>query len=394
MHVAYVHSLLQTQAFFTRGGIEVVHSFVPGDSLVQRARNVLVAKFMASDCTHFMFIDGDIQWDASSVARLLAATQIEDIEIAGGIYPKKMLPVEFPMNFVTGAHEKLNQHPLSGFIEIKDAPTGFLMMRRSAIERMMQAYPLRRCRFLQDATPGEQQYQYDLFSCFIDKDGRFLSEDFGFSRLWQRIGGQVWMDPEIKLIHHGQYAYSGKISDVLVPADGSSRPRSADEIEGWMTGAELEWLRITAERMSSVVEIGCWKGRSTFALLSGCRGPITAVDHWLGSEHERNSQHLEAVTGDVYSQFVRNVGHFKNLRIVRKASSQAASEVEAADMVFIDAGHTFAEVRDDIRAWRDKARRLICGHDGNYSEVQRAVREELGDFEFGAGSIWFKEIAA
>jgi hypothetical protein len=40
-------------------------------------------------------------------------------------------------------------------------------------------------------------------------------------------------------------------------------------IPGWMTEDELRWLHETAKSMASVVEIGCYQGRSTFALLQG-----------------------------------------------------------------------------------------------------------------------------
>ena len=50
--------------------------------------------------------------------------------------------------------------------------------------------------------------------------------------------------------------------------------------QGWMYPEELEWLYEAAKRMNSIVEIGSWQGRSTYVLLSGCRGPVVAVDKW------------------------------------------------------------------------------------------------------------------
>ena len=393
LHVAYAHSLLQTQAYLNHNGIESYHAFIPGDSLVTRARNVLVSQFMAGPYTHMLFIDADIQFEPESVARLLTATMADDVEIACGIYPKKCLPAEFPVNFLQGAGGAVVQHTEIGYVEIKDAPTGFLMMRRDAIQRMMDAYPERKCSLRQEAPEAERQYEYALFDCLIDTDGRYLSEDFAFSRLWQRIGGRVWMDPDIKLIHHGHYAYSASVQNLFVPKD-VVRPDSPEAIQGWMTPAELQWLYATASRMDSVVEIGSWKGRSTFALCQACPGPVYAVDHWLGSESERNGPHLEAQTGDVFGQFLRNVGHFQNLRVIRKDSAIAAKELPEADMVFIDAEHTYDAVVRDIRAWRGKARRLICGHDADWAPVLQAVIDELGNVGRGPGSIWFKGIAA
>jgi hypothetical protein len=74
------------------------------------------------------------------------------------------------------------------------------------------------------------------------------------------------------------------------------------DIQGWMTRDELTWLYETAQTMQSIAEIGCWKGRSTCALLSGCPGTVHAVDHFLGSATERDTFHKEVHTKDVYSE--------------------------------------------------------------------------------------------
>ena len=216
LHAGYVASLLQTSNMLTRMNLPHIPGFLPGDSLVTRARNVLVAQFMATDYTHFFFIDGDLQWEKESVLRLLAAS--EKHEVCCGVYPKKCIPAVFPCNFLPGSAEKLNQDPDTGYIEIKDIPTGFMMIRREALVRMMAAYPERKCTFRHDCPEAERPFEYALFDCFIDEDGRYLSEDYGFSRLWQKIGGQVWMDPQIQLTHWGQHAFNADISSVLVGA--------------------------------------------------------------------------------------------------------------------------------------------------------------------------------
>ncbi len=392
LHTSYVQSILRTSNLLTVHGIRHTPAFLPGDSLITRCRNVMVAMFMAGPYDKLLFIDGDIKWEPEAVLRLLAATQCDGVEVAGGVYPKKCLPPEFPLNFMPGAERGLCQHAETGYIEIKDAPTGFLMVKRSAIERMMAAYPDRKCTFRSDGPPAELAFEYALFDCFID-NGRYVSEDFGFSRLWERIGGQVWMDPEIKLSHFGEYEYRAEISDRLVASDESTRPTDARQIEGWMSDAELTFLEGAARHVNSIAEIGSWKGRSTFALLANCPGVVYAVDHWLGSEGERGGPHSEAVTGDVFSQFLRNVGQFPGLKVVKKPSPEAAEDVPPVEMVFIDGGHRYEDVVADIRAWRPKATKLLCGHDYNWPGVERAVNEELGGVRRGPGSIWLKEIA-
>ena len=166
-------------------------------------------------------------------------------------------------------------------------------------------------------------------------------------------------------------------------------------IEGWMSETELQWLNDTAKTMNSIVEIGSWAGRSAHALLSGCKGTVTCVDTWEGSGSDTTSQ--LAKERDMFEVFQSNVGHFPNLKIIKKTSIEAASEFEdgSVDMVFIDAGHDIKSVIDDIQAWKGKATKMICGHDWHYTnwpDVVYGVRQELGQPDGICGSIWWIDL--
>lgn len=160
-----------------------------------------------------------------------------------------------------------------------------------------------------------------------------------------------------------------------------------------MTANELAWLERVAGRMNRIAEVGSWKGRSTSALLRGCPGPVYAVDHWQGSREEREGPHREAVTGDIFADFMANVGEFPNLRVRRGESTRIASGLPLMDMVFIDAGHSYDEVTADIEAWAPKAVKLIAGHDYHMEGVRRAVDEAFGDrVKTAAESIWYVNV--
>jgi len=155
-------------------------------------------------------------------------------------------------------------------------------------------------------------------------------------------------------------------------------------IEGWMTFEELTFLYEISKSMNSVCEVGSWKGRSTHALLSGCKGQVTAVDHFKGSRSD-DKTHM----GQPYPEFKKNVLGFNNLTILKEESVKAAKKVGKFDMVFIDAGHTYEDVVKDIRAWKGKANVLFCGHDycDEWPGVKKAVDEEIGPVQV-VGSIW------
>ena len=166
-------------------------------------------------------------------------------------------------------------------------------------------------------------------------------------------------------------------------------------IDGWMHFNELLWLNDRAKEMRSVCEIGSWKGRSTHALLSGCKGEVTAVDNFEGAQDKRDKSHYLVKEENIIEVFKKNVGHFKNLKIIKGDSVKTAKDIpdKSFDMVFIDAGHSYEEVKADIRAWGSKARVLLCGHDyiGEWPEVMKAVDEEIGLLSgIGGNSIWYK----
>lgn len=163
-------------------------------------------------------------------------------------------------------------------------------------------------------------------------------------------------------------------------------------IPGYMLFNELQWLFNTAKEMDSIAEVGSWKGRSTHALACGCRlGHVTAIDHFKGSG-EGDWTH-GADEDAVFQEFSKNTANLTNLSVVRSTSQEAADqfEDESFDMVFIDAGHTYEEAKADIRAWRSKAKIMLCGHDycDAWPGVKQAVDEEIGAVNV-EGSIWYK----
>jgi len=150
------------------------------------------------------------------------------------------------------------------------------------------------------------------------------------------------------------------------------------DIPGWMNVEELRCLNRMASQMNSVVEIGSWKGRSSYALLSGCND-VVCVDHWKGSDHPILLD--EAKERNVMEDFLANTDEFKHNRTVMQMSSEEACAYfgeKSVDMVFIDGGHDYDTIKKDLELWTPKARKLICGHDAEWPGVAQAVYEKFG----------------
>jgi hypothetical protein len=193
---------------------------IGNESLITRGRNQLVSEFMASDCSHLMFVDADIEFNPSDVLKLISHGK----PIVTGAYPLKVEPTTYVIN------EAYNAEKDGNLIEIKDAGTGFMMIERGVIEKMQEAYPelhytgdLERNEYRKDLT-GKDDHKnklkknlYSLFDTSHDKEdnNNYLSEDYTFCRRWQKIGGKIWLDTTISLNHIGRKIYKGNSSEIF-----------------------------------------------------------------------------------------------------------------------------------------------------------------------------------
>lgn len=159
----------------------------------------------------------------------------------------------------------------------------------------------------------------------------------------------------------------------LGPDPDPNDPTPGMHLWGWMSPTELRWLAEQAATMSSIVEVGCLHGRSAYAMLTACPGPVYCIDPW---------------SDDGWRSFMGSCGHFPNVRPMREASPGAAAKVGPVDMVFLDGDHDYAAVIADIEAWLPLTNKLLCGHDytvgpdgapGGFPGVKQAVDEIFGD---------------
>lgn len=91
MYAATVNSLWLFKDMAAKLGIQVTLQLIWNESLIQRARNTLVAMFMDQpDHTHFLFIDADIEFASGHILRMLA----KDKDVLCALYPKKSYDVK------------------------------------------------------------------------------------------------------------------------------------------------------------------------------------------------------------------------------------------------------------------------------------------------------------
>jgi len=220
--VGYMNSLLGTVSRLTAMSVGVAVHTEGGESLITRARNEIAAAFLAyPDQTHLMMVDADIEWRGDDIVRLLA----HDLPVVAGLYRTKGPSGRFSSRPL-GPWTDAPRDPVTGCIEIKYAATGFLLVKREVLETLAAAYPDTKITKADPSGAWRLPWLYDFFPTPI-VDGEMLSEDYGFCHRWRAIGGKVWADPTIKLVHHGMHGYARDPMELFTPTPAAERAGAA-----------------------------------------------------------------------------------------------------------------------------------------------------------------------
>lgn len=155
--------------------------------------------------------------------------------------------------------------------------------------------------------------------------------------------------------------------------------------EEWFTYQTLYTRMVNEFADGSVfVEVGCWKGRSAACMCveianSGKQIDFYCVDHWDSTDE------TDPALKGLYNTFLHNlkpvVPYFKPLKL---SSMDAVVKFKdnSLDFVFIDAGHEYDAVKQDILAWYPKVKPggVLAGHDyyphaPTWGDVHKVVNE-------------------
>lgn len=232
----YVLSMMNFVVQAERIGMPMQVYLHQGESLVTRARNNCVAEFLAHpEWTHLFWVDADIGFSPEAAFRLL----LSDYDIASGVYPLKRehWPVEGVAAGMTreqfdATHTRYTVNAAAtdtgtatptvelevqpdGFMKMTEAPTGFMVIKRRVFERLIASYP--HLQYVPDSIGVlDRGLHYRFFDVMVDPvTRRYLSEDYGFCRLWSGLGESVYLDANSNLSHQGAKTYRGDFASSL-----------------------------------------------------------------------------------------------------------------------------------------------------------------------------------
>jgi|TARA_B100001094_G_scaffold278288_1_gene287673 hypothetical protein len=244
----YFRSMMRLAILCNKYNIQYTVSTLANESLVTRGRNTLNSFFMENtNATHLFFIDADIEFNPEDILRMVAY----DKPVVVGAYPKKALnwtsiigaaradeseteetieghSSNYVVNFDFVKDKDGNNSPQvqieDNLVKLKDAGTGFMCIKKEVIQQMFDKHP--EMKYVNDINVDQkfEPFMYALFDTMIDPDSRrYLSEDYTFCRLWQNMGGTIYLDPRTALNHVGHYTFRGNIRKLFTGENNYSR---------------------------------------------------------------------------------------------------------------------------------------------------------------------------
>jgi len=192
-------------------GIDWTLETMVNESLISRARNTLTAKFLdMPDATHLFFVDADIGWEPWHLLVLLN----RDVDVIGGLYPMKTMPIKWVVNGFEGAEEGTD-----GLQEVSKAGTGFLLMKKHVFEKLKTHPAVKQYKNDIGLDPKYDQHLKTYFDTAV-RQNRYYSEDWTFCENHRDLGGKIYVDKRVLLRHTGSYVFSMENQEHLLNTIG------------------------------------------------------------------------------------------------------------------------------------------------------------------------------
>ena len=227
----YAVSLAESCQLATMLGIKVTAAVMGNGAFIDLARCTFINMFLESEATHLFFIDADLNWEARAFVALLQA----DYDVSCGVYPRRQKEPSYPVHWVQAEEGGLSVVN-GGWLKVDRAPTGFLCIRRHVIEKMVAKAKKIRVQY------GDNQWHEipQLFYTFINDDGKFVGEDFAWSKDYcEQFNESIYCWPDLDFVHGGYkgnfHAYlNEKVEEeeAMIAAEKAAAEKAeADKIE-------------------------------------------------------------------------------------------------------------------------------------------------------------------
>jgi hypothetical protein len=106
-----------------------------------------------------------------------------------------------------------------GIMEVTHAPTGFMLIKKEAILKMIEKYPHLKIKqpTIMNGEAKDTDNLWNFFDTWFDQEtNKYYGEDFAFCQKFRDIGGKCYCYVDDFITHVGEYSYEGKFIDELI----------------------------------------------------------------------------------------------------------------------------------------------------------------------------------
>lgn len=151
-------------------------------SILHWSREHLVKQALAGGCTHILFVDSDMFFEADSLDKLLK----RDKDIIGAPYNLRQLPLVSTLKVHAEDGNMIDEEVEPGLKKVAAVGTGFLLIKTDVFKDLKQPW----------------------FFWESDENGEVVTgEDSWFCRLARQAGYDIYADLTVNIAHVGDYLY-------------------------------------------------------------------------------------------------------------------------------------------------------------------------------------------
>lgn len=156
--------------------------FFKEGSIIHWNREMVAGLALEKGCTHVLFVDSDMFFEADAVSRLLA----RDKDIVGVHYHLRKSPPTSTVHMDIEKKKNVVRDNPDGFLTCDAVGTGFVLIKTDVFKKLSHPW----------------------FFWESDEKGEVLTgEDYWFCRKAREAGFEVWCDLTIEMKHIGDYLY-------------------------------------------------------------------------------------------------------------------------------------------------------------------------------------------
>lgn len=215
VHYDYMLSVMAVDRMAAKAGYELKTYIAAGTAILPRVRNRLIAQAMEEKCDWIVCIDDDIGFNADDFFKLLS----HGVDVVAAAPAKRhhrwdeqpAAIAKFPQGNIVGMHTKVGR-----LWKMDAVATGFMAVRSTVINRME---PVTKP-YMTEGTQVRDWFWLDM----ITLDGQVTDEgeDYNFCRKFIAVGGECWIDPDIRVRHYtGNVCHDVCLADVEIKEEAA-----------------------------------------------------------------------------------------------------------------------------------------------------------------------------